>query len=343
MRTFTSLIGNDSIKSRLSDAIINNTLPHALLISGPVGSGRKTLARAIALARNCEAKGLGGANLPCLICNTCKRIAEENYTDVKYLRKSGGKASIGVEELRDFKEDMYLSATESQYKFYIIEEADALTPAAQNALLKVLEEPPRGVHIILISSSQDKILSTIKSRTQYIQMELFSVSDIKRHLITLSDKAERLSHVAPDTLGAVAVASGGVIGRGLSLLDGEGGGEAEEDKRIISELVSSLEKKTPFAKLLESLSAIPQKREGAISALERLLSALRDIIITKNDGEAELLFFLNRDECERYSGGISLKRAVMIYDVITAAIRDIERNAIISTVLSDVAVKIRST
>ena len=138
-RYFTRLHGNDTVKKRLGAAILSESLNHALLIAGPDGSGKNTLATEIAAALNCEKKGDQVSPLPCGTCNTCRRIYEENYTDIKRLKRDSSKATIGVEELRLFREDMFLSATESDYKIYIIEDADKMTPNAQNALLKVLE------------------------------------------------------------------------------------------------------------------------------------------------------------------------------------------------------------
>ena len=179
---FTRLFGNDETKLRICDSIVREALPHAMLIVGPGGSGKHTLATEIAAAANCVNASikLAGAKLPCGVCANCKRIYSGNFPDVNTLGRGSGKATIGVEELRDYREDMFLSATESRYKFYIIEDADLMTPAAQNALLKVLEEPPSAVHIILLCTESDKILSTIKSRTQYAQTELFDYEELKR-------------------------------------------------------------------------------------------------------------------------------------------------------------------
>ena len=146
---FTDILGNEDAKSRLFKAITRGTLPHAHIIVGPVGSGKKTMAKAIAAAVNCANIDSDEHSLPCGVCNNCRRIKEDIFPDIKFLGKSNGKATIGVEDTREFREDMFLSATEAAHKFYVIENAESLTSAAQNALLKVLEEPPKNVHIIL--------------------------------------------------------------------------------------------------------------------------------------------------------------------------------------------------
>ena len=102
---FSGLYGNDAAKKRLGASIENGTLPHAFLIVGESGSGKKTLASLLAMALNCEKKGDKGAPLPCGVCNTCRRIKEGNFTDITTLRRSDGKATIGVDEVRLFREE----------------------------------------------------------------------------------------------------------------------------------------------------------------------------------------------------------------------------------------------
>ena len=138
-KRFTEIFGNDNTKLRLSDAVLHRSIPHALLITGPKGSGKHTLARELAAAVLCDNKEDSDYPLPCGECRTCRRIHSGNFPDVATLGRESGKATIGVEELRTFREDMFLSSTEADAKIYIIEDADLMTPAAQNALLKVLE------------------------------------------------------------------------------------------------------------------------------------------------------------------------------------------------------------
>ena len=220
-KRFTKLFGNEDTKLRLCDAVVNSTLPHALLICGPRGSGKRTLATEIVAAANCLMKNDSASPIPCKVCANCKRIYSSSFPDVTFLERDGGKATIGVEELRDFRENMFLSASEAAYKFYVIEDADTMTSAAQNALLKVLEEPPKFVHIILLAESADKLLSTVKSRTQYVQMELFGQRELEDYVTELSSSARSLSQIAPDKLLAILLASGGVIGKAIEMMESE--------------------------------------------------------------------------------------------------------------------------
>ena len=338
-KRFSKLLGNAETKKRLADTIISSTLPHALLIIGPEGSGKRTLAYEICAAANCE-PGRSSGNLPCGECNTCKRIYSDNFPDVRFLEKSSGKATIGVEELRDFREDMFLSSTESSYKFYIIDGAELLTPAAQNALLKVLEEPPVNVHIILLAEESDKILTTIKSRAQYIQTERFSYDELKMH--TLSLMKSGAPSVSEEKLRAILLASGGVIGKALTLLSDDKNDGIEQRRATVLEFLFALPKKSPFSRLYSATQSLPQKRDELREAFEDIVIALRDMITAKVDDGCDRLFFLSNDELDSALSSMTLKRLVAIYQIISDAIRDLDRNVVIPTLLTDLAVKIKS-
>ena len=197
---FPRLLGNGETKTRIGKAVEAGNVPHAFLIGGPSGSGKSILAKEISAALNCENRYSTSHSLPCGVCNNCKRVREGNFTDVKILEKKKDKASVGVLEIKDFREDMFLSATESESKIYIIDDAECMTVEAQNALLKVLEEPPSGVIIILLAKECDRILTTIKSRTQYVPMTRFSEDEIMKFLLKESEEARTLSREDPEKL-----------------------------------------------------------------------------------------------------------------------------------------------
>jgi len=340
-RYFTSVLGNADTKARLFGMIKSKALPHALLISGPLGSGRRTLAKEIAAALNCENRDSEAHALPCGACNSCKRISEGNFPDVKHLVRTGGKASIGAQEIRDFREDMFLSATEAEQKIYIIEEAELMTSAAQNALLKVLEEPPPKVYIFLITVSAEMMLTTIRSRAQLIQMEIFDSEMLKTYVTELSAEARLLDKSDRDKLLSVLLSSGGVIGRALSRLDEKSVKETEERRKRITDFLAALPKKASFAKLYSATFAFPQKRDELKDILEELTSAIRDLIIIKTAKDISLSFFHSTEEAEEYSLSGGIKRLMNIYEIIQSACSDIDRNVLIQTLLTDLAVKVK--
>jgi len=338
---FTGLFGNENTARRISSAILSGALPHAMLIVGPRGSGKHTLAREIAAAANCERRDEGDYPLPCRTCNRCHRIYNGNFPDISILSRESGKATIGVEQMREFRSDMFLSATEADCKFYIIEDADLLTPAAQNSLLKVLEEPPSGVHILLLAAEADKILSTIKSRAQLVQTELFPRDRLRGYVCRLSDTAKSLAAHEPDTLDGIILASGGVIGQALEYLDDRSSGEVGSRREAVMSIISVLPKKTPFSALYSKITSLPEKRGELRSVLELFVTALSDMIKFKVEKSADMLFFLSEDAASEASEGLGIKRLTAIYDIIISAISDIDKNVLTAPLLTDIAVKIK--
>ncbi len=336
MTYFDQVLGNADTKQRLGLAISGGTLPHAIMITGPYGSGKKTLATSIAMALCCNE---GGGRLPCGECIVCRRVKEREHTDVKYLTLKSGKATVGVEEVRLLREDMFLSPSEADSKIYIIENADALTAQSQNALLKVLEEPPRAVYIILIAVSTDKILSTIKSRVQLISMELFSRDATATHLRTLVGRSQTEQSIRLAALGA-----GGAIGVALDNLSEQRQSEREQLNRTVKAFVDALPTRVPFSSLYTALLDFPQKREELRQTLETALDALRDLLLLRLTDEcAQMRFFANADEIDSALRTVSAKRIASICDLLLNAIEDLDRNVITSTLITDLCARIKKT
>ena len=340
-KIFTRLLGNDGARARLGGAILRGALPHALLIVGPAGSGKRTLAMQLAAAVNCESADKDGVPLPCGVCGRCKRIFSGSFPDLKTLKREGGKATVGVEELRDFRADMFLSATEATTKVYIIEEGELMTPAAQNALLKVLEEPPENVLILILAAEADKILTTIKSRAQLIQTELFEYEELETHVCELSDIADGMKYSDKKRLRGILLSSGGVIGAALDSLDEKRSEQIAKERALVLSFVEALPRKVPFSKLYAALSAFPTKRDELRAVLEDLRLAIRDMTVARVSQDTDPLFFLSRDEAEAAAGSIGTKRLVTVFDVISEAIGDIDRNVVIAPLLTDLAIKIK--
>ena len=333
---FPRLFGNETTKSRIGKAIETATLPHALLIIGPEGSGKNTLALEIAAATNCERKGDPSVSLPCHTCNTCRRILAGEYTDVKTLLRQKDKATIGVDPIREFREDMFLSSTESEYKIYMINEADRMTPNAQNALLKVLEEPPQGVLIILLSATDDAILTTIKSRTQHIFMQRFDSEDLKKYLKSTG----RIIGEGDKRITELLMSADGRIGRALELI-GEGGKEAEEIRKTTEAIILALRKNTPYSALLTAIGALPTKKDEFTEAIESVISAIRDIILLKNSPDAPLVFYSDREAARALAEEFNTKRLLAIYDIMKNALEDSARNVNVPSLITVMGAKIK--
>lgn len=153
------LVGNSKINSALTNAIREKRLPHAILIEGDNGTGRHTLADYIAMSAVCS-----GEIAPCLDCRHCKLAMGKNHPDITVTAPLDGKKNIAVIQIRELRADAFVKPHEAQRRVFIIDNADSMNEQAQNALLKILEEPPASVVFILIAESKAAFLDTVISR-----------------------------------------------------------------------------------------------------------------------------------------------------------------------------------
>lgn len=153
------LVGNSKINAAISCAIKENRLPHAILIEGDKGTGRHTLTRFISAAAVCS-----GDIPPCDECRDCKLLANNNHPDVTVTAPLEGKKNISVAQIRELRTDAFVKPHEAKRRVFIIDNADSMNEQAQNALLKILEEPPASVMFILIAESKSAFLDTVISR-----------------------------------------------------------------------------------------------------------------------------------------------------------------------------------
>ena len=281
MRTyFPMLIGNEETVRRLGDAVRGGILPHAHLIVGPSGSGKHTLALGIAAALNCENADREDLPLPCGICNTCRRIREGNFTDLRRLSHADGRATIGVDEVRAFREDMFLSATESAHKIYIIEEFDTATPQAQNALLKTIEEPPAYAVILLLANNADRLLPTILSRCVRLNLKAVRDQDIREYLM---DKMK-----IPDYQADVSLKfAQGNVGKAVQLASSETFAAMKDEALSLLHETDRME----LYELMDAVKKISDYKNDIDSFLDIVTIWLRDVLMFKATQDANSLIF----------------------------------------------------
>ncbi|MBK9031750.1 MAG: DNA polymerase III subunit delta' [Myxococcales bacterium] len=173
MPTFADLTAQPRAVAIIRGALQRDRLHHALLLSGPTGAGKRDLALALASALNCDtAPGEG-----CGVCATCERIAAGVHPDVITLAREGAAQIIPIETVRrDVVAAVGLPPHEARERVFIVDEATALPPAAANALLKTLEEPPARTRFVLATTAPDQLLPTIRSRCQRIALAALDVS-----------------------------------------------------------------------------------------------------------------------------------------------------------------------
>lgn len=170
-----NIIGHENVKQKLKKIITSNSVSHAYLFSGKDGIGKKALAIEFAKSVMCNDSTQFEYCGKCEVCLTF-----ENENDFKIIEPT--KNVIKVDEIRNFCSELFLKPTRASHKFFIIDDADCMNEQAQNALLKVLEEPPLYATIILVASNKEKLLNTIKSRVVEIQFDSLSDTEIENIL-----------------------------------------------------------------------------------------------------------------------------------------------------------------
>lgn len=216
----SALAGNPRLKELLSQREEGRGLSHAYLISGPAGSGRHTLARLLAQAMLCQ-----GAHKPCGQCGPCKKVAAGIHPDVIVASGDGDKP-ISVDQVRSLRADAYVRPNEGERKIYLLEGADRMNAAAQNAMLKLLEEGPEYAAFLLLAENAGAVLQTVRSRCE--ELSLTPVNP-KEALAWLEGRFPGKSR---EELQKAALDCQGLLGRAVEAL--EGGGEASRERSALA-------------------------------------------------------------------------------------------------------------
>jgi DNA polymerase-3 subunit gamma/tau len=211
-QTFADVLEQEHVTRTLCNAIAAGRVAHAILFSGPRGTGKTTVARILAKALNCQ--GAEGAAAPCNECRSCREITAGNAADVYEI---DGASNNSVDQVRELRENIKYTPAHSRYKIYIIDEVHMLSTPAFNALLKTLEEPPSHVLFMFATTEPHKIPVTILSRCQRYDFRRVRLSSIAAHLASLCSREG--VEIAPESLDLIARESGGSVRDGLSLLD----------------------------------------------------------------------------------------------------------------------------
>ena len=182
-QTFQDVVGQSHVVSTLERAVTEGRTSHAYLFCGPRGTGKTTMARILAKALECEQ---GPGHLPDGTCEECRLIAAGEHPDVYELDAA---SRTGVDNVREeIINRVDYAPVRGRYKVYIIDEVHMLTPAAFNALLKTLEEPPEHVVFIMCTTDPQKILATILSRVQRFDFRPIANDEMRAHLVDICDK-----------------------------------------------------------------------------------------------------------------------------------------------------------
>lgn len=198
---FEGLLGNERLKENLQAGIGRGRISHCYLITGPDGSGKRTLARLLAAAILCKEE-----NKPCKTCASCRKILADTHPDFITV-DDPEKKTVSIDLIRQARADMYVQPNEADKKIYMIPRAMDMRAEAQNALLKVLEEPPAYGVFFLLADSPEKLLTTIRSRCVELRLQSLPENVLRKALEKEFPQAEKTA-----IEGAISQ-SGGYLGQ----------------------------------------------------------------------------------------------------------------------------------
>lgn len=298
-----NILGHSNIVKYLQQIIESENFLNTYLFSGAKDIGKKTVAQYFSQSIFCTDK----KNLPCGKCEECLEIQKATHPDLIFISLEEGKKNISIEQIRDFKDRFSLTPMRSKFKIGIINDADRLNQESGNALLKIIEEPPKNSLIILLSEDIDKILPTIRSRSQNIIFNNVKFQEIYNHLIKLGAE-KNLSF-------ELAKFSGGTPGVAMSFLNNldEWEKRKEELKSTIAIMSNSINEKFDWienqidnSKNYDSYSFLSKK-------FIDFTRISRDMCVFKLNENAELIHPFLKDQIEHISEKYSEEKLIEFY------------------------------
>ena len=277
MANFKDIIGQESIKKHLQTAIKTGNLSHAYIINGEYGSGRQTIASALAKTIQCQSKT--DDTDACGVCTSCKQAESHNHPDIKYITHD--KTSISVNDIREqLNNDISIKPYSSEYKIYIIPDANKITEQAQNALLKTIEEPPVYAIIILLTENCDSLLPTIRSRCVTLTMNPVEKDKICTYL-------ENKFQLEPEQAQIAANYCQGNIGKAIRFASSS---DFIEMKNQVLKLLKNLDS-MDIASIIDTIKEFSTHKNDINDYLDLMLLWYRDVLMFKVTKDANLLLY----------------------------------------------------
>ncbi len=334
-QNFDDLLGQDALVQTLTNAIKNNRLHHAYILTGIRGVGKTTTARIIAKALNCTGKdGVSGPTIkPCGLCDNCKAISEGRHIDVLELDAA---SRTGVDDIREILDGVRYKPTNARYKVYIVDEVHMLSKNAFNALLKTLEEPPSHVKFIFATTEIRKVPVTVLSRCQRFDLQRLTIDTLFNHFKNIIAK-EGLQ-AEDEALQIIAKAADGSCRDGLSLLDQAislSSGIVKTD--IVKNMIGLADRNQTF-ELFESLvngkvdevlgNIKEQYKNGAnpttlLQDLVNITHMVAKAKIVPSSVEDDNLAESEKELCKRLSGNISIAVLSKIWQMLIKGISEL--------------------
>jgi DNA polymerase III subunit gamma/tau len=254
--TFTDVVGQSHVIRTLVHALEEDRLHHAYLFTGPRGTGKTSTARILAKAINCDT---GPTPEPCGTCGQCTAIAEGSSVDVIELDMA---SHGGVDDARDLRERALFAPANARRKVYILDEVHMASTAAFNALLKLIEEPPSHVLFAMATTDPQKVLPTILSRVQRLDLRRVAADEVGSHVRTVCE-AEGY-RIDDEAVEAIVRAGDGSVRDTLSVLEqvlAFAGGEVHADA------VAQVLGQTPAERVFETVDLVAAHEVAGLMAM----------------------------------------------------------------------------
>lgn len=262
---FVNFAGNEKVKQQLSFLQQSGRLPHAIVIEGEEGLGKRTLAKEIALNLFCKSS----VDKPCKNCPQCVKVIKGIHPDVFEYSASGGARSFHVDVVRDVKQNVYMQPNEADYKIYILGNCQCMSENAQNAILKILEEPPSYAVFILTVNTKSALLETVLSRSVVITLDGVDSKTGADYICKMNDNINY-----EDAYNAVSIWSGNIGKAVESLSDGK----MSEINSITDDICKALISDNEY-ELLKVCSVFEKNRNLLVSVLNLLKTVFRDALV----------------------------------------------------------------
>ena len=265
--SFSSLLGNQRLKDNLTAALEQGKLAHFYLISGPCGSGKRTLAKLLSAAAMCQSD-----DRPCLHCQACRKVLSGVHPDVIFVEDPEHK-TVPVRIIRQMRDDVFIKPNEGEKKVYIFSQEMGLE--GQNALLKILEEPPAYGLFLLLAENPEKILPTVRSRCVELKMQSLDAPLLRQTL------QKEFPQASQETVEAAIARSGGFLGQAKNLLS-EGLTENPQTADFIQALCAK-------DALLLTRTLVPMekwKRDQLIPILQQWTELTEGALVIRSGGQS---------------------------------------------------------
>ena len=278
MAKFTDIIGQEQLKEHIQNAIASNKVSHAYIINGERNAGKEFIARIFAMTLQCEK----GGKEPCNECHSCKQALSHNQPDIVYVSHEKPN-SIGVEDIRgQINNDIGIKPYSSPRKIYIMNEGEKMTPQAQNALLKTLEEPPEYAVILILTDNVEGLLPTIISRCVVLNMKPVPDKLVKKYLM------EELG--VPDYKANICVAfARGNIGKAKLLASSEEFEKVKDEAITLVKYINDME----INEIVKAIKKIMEYKLDVNDYLDILTVWYRDALLYKATKDVNSLVFKN--------------------------------------------------